>query len=455
MTARLVLAYSAAAFCVLLIVTTSLFWVLRSSIWRDDADALEREIIELTDLLRDPTGNAAMLALEVNPHRGNSSVPARTYLRVAGSDHQTRVETQGMGELLPEALLGTATANGTTRVRASDGRPFLVTAASDIGAQHWRIDAAMDLWADEQLIARYRGTMVLVLVVALIASVAGGVWLTRRGLRPLYGIADVIHRIGLDRLDERVDATRWPLELEQLAQAFDQMLDRLEAPVTRLQQLAADLAHELRTPINALIGETEVALAKPRDAAQYRAVLESNLEEHHRLARLVDNLLFLARSAHPGTHLSRTNIDVRDEVGAVVAFYDAVAQENGVAVVCDGSACAWVDAVLLRRTVSNLLANALHHTHPGGTIRIMCSDDATGATVAVSDDGTGIATADLPHVFERFYRSDTARQRHDGGAGLGLSIVASILALHGGRVSITSTPAAGTCVTMWFPAAAT
>ena len=376
----------------------------------------------------------------------------RTYLRVADPDDRILVETQGMGAALPHALFSTATAQRPLRVRGSDRRPYLLAAATGVGAGGWQIDAAMDLSTDEALIDRYRGATVFVLSAALLLCIGGGLWLTRRGLKPVYDITDVVRRTGLDRLHERVDPTRWPLELEDLARAFDQMLDRLEAPVTRLQQLAADLAHELRTPINALIGETEVALSKPRTADEYRVVLESNLEEHRRLARLVDNLLFLARSDNARAHLERSLVELDREVAAVIAFYDAVAQENGVAVEASGSARGWVDAALLKRAVSNLLANALRYTRRGGTIRITCSQDSDGAAIEVSDDGVGIAADELPHVFERFYRGDVARQRHDGGAGLGLAIVDSIVKLHGGRVSIASTLGEGTRVALWFPA---
>jgi two-component system, OmpR family, heavy metal sensor histidine kinase CusS len=453
MAARLALFYATAAFGLLLIVTASQFWVLQRSLRDDAAAALGREIVELSDLLREPLGNASMLALEVNPHRENSSLPITTYLRVWRANGEVAVETQGMPERLPRQLFTAAHSDAAPRqVRGRDGRTYLLLSAQHVDDSEFGIDAAMDLSVDSELIGRYRTAMFAVLVLGLIASAGGAVWLTRRGLRPLYDITGVVRRIGVDRLHERVDAGRWPMELAELALAFDQMLDRLEAPVARLQQFAADLAHELRTPINALIGETEVALSKPRSGEDYRRVLESNLEEHGRLARLVDNLLFLARSENARAQLVRSRVDVRSELAAVAAFYDAVAQESGVAVDCDGEAWAEVDPLLLRRAISNLLSNALRYTPTGGHVRIGCAGSADGVTITVADDGVGIPHDALPHVFERFYRADGARQRHDGGAGLGLAIVESIVALHGGRVTIDSAPGAGTCVTMWFPA---
>jgi two-component system heavy metal sensor histidine kinase CusS len=454
MTARLTLLYCLVAFAVLLIVTASLFWVLRNSIYRDDADALAREIIELTDLLRDPQGNAEMLALEVNPHRDNTSVKVVTFLRVWHVDGDVLVETQEMSRRLPrELFIGALHSREALHIRAAGAVPFLLMSTQIAGAP-WGIDAAMDLSRDNELLVGYRTAMLIVLALGLLLSIAGGVWLTRRGLQPLFEITGVVQRIGVERLHERVGPERWPVELEDLARAFDAMLDRLEAPFTRLQQLSADLAHELRTPINALMGETEVALSKPRDVEEYRRVLESNLEDYARLARLIDNLLFLARAENAQTAIARTALDVRAELDSIVAFYDAMAAEREIAVVCDGELRGSFDSILLRRAVGNLLSNALRYTPQGGHIKLTCARDASGeAVISVADDGVGIAPDELPRVFERFYRADAARSQHDGGAGLGLAIVASIVNLHGGRIEIRSEPGVGTTVTMRFPSA--
>ncbi len=451
MTARLALLYCVVAFGVLLIVTASLFWVLQNSIYRDDADALTREIVELTDLLRDPQGNAEMLTLEVNPHRDNSSVGIATFLRVWRTDGGTLVETQGMAGQLPRALFEAAQrADQPLHIRTSGDVPYLLM-STRIAGTPWGIDAAMDLSRDVELIAGYRTAMLLVLALGLLLSIAGGVWLTRRGLRPLFEITAVVQRIGVERLHERVGAERWPVELIDLARAFDSMLDRLEAPFTRLKQLSADLAHELRTPINALLGETEVALSQPRDVEEYRRVLESNLEEQSRLARLIDNLLFLARAENVQSAIDRVPLDVRTEIDSIVGFYEAMAAERDIAIVCQGQLRGSFDSILLRRALGNLLSNALRYTPSGGHINVSCARDAQDeAVISVADDGVGIAADELPRVFERFYRTDAARSRHDGGAGLGLAIVASIVGLHGGRVELGSLPGAGTTVTMRF-----
>jgi two-component system heavy metal sensor histidine kinase CusS len=254
-------------------------------------------------------------------------------------------------------------------------------------------------------------------------------------------------------LHERVNPARWPRELTALATAFDQMLDRLEKSFARLSQFSADLAHELRTPINNLMGEADLALSRVRAPDEYRRVLESSLEEFAKLARTIDGLLFLARAEHPETQVQRAALDARKEIDAVREFYDAMAQDQGVDVRCEGDAALHADPLLLRRAVSNLLSNALQYTPRGG--RVVMSAAASpdgGAVVRVTDSGVGIEPEHLERIFDRFYRVDPARSRFPRGVGLGLAIVKSIMDLHRGLVTVQSEPGKGTTVSLQFPA---
>jgi two-component system heavy metal sensor histidine kinase CusS len=271
-------------------------------------------------------------------------------------------------------------------------------------------------------------------------------------MRPLAAITRAAERVSAQDLHRRIDPERWPRELAALATAFDQMLARLEDSFTRLSQFSADLAHELRGPINNLMGEAEVALSRARSEAEYRDVLESSLEEYGRLSRMIDGLLFLARAEAAERRIAKTRLDARREVEAVIEFHDALADEGGVKVSCDGSATVSADPGMFRRAVSNLLSNALQHTPPGGAITITLSAaPGGGAEVRVADTGVGIAAEHLPRLFDRFYRADPARAHSRGGIGLGLAIVKSIMEVHGGRVTITSRPGAGTTVILAFP----
>jgi len=286
----------------------------------------------------------------------------------------------------------------------------------------------------------------------MLFSCGTGVLIARKGLKPLKEIAQATEQITASQLHERVVPDGWPVELASLARSFDRMLDRLEDSFKRLSQFSADLAHELRTPINNLRGEAGVALSQPRTSEEYRLTLESSLEEYARLARLIDNLLFLARADGATTEILRLQCDARQSVEVVREYYEALAEDRGVEVLCQGAGKVNVDPVLFRQAVSNLLANALNLTPHGGRVSLEVAErNGSGLESVVSDTGPGIAAEHLPHIFERLYRADSARSQHRHGAGLGLAIVKSIMTLHGGRVEVESKLGKGTKFTLVFP----
>lgn len=230
------------------------------------------------------------------------------------------------------------------------------------------------------------------------------------------------------------------------------MLDRLQDSFTRLSQFSADLAHELRTPINNLRGEAGVALSKARTTEEYRRTLESSLEEYARLARLIDNMLFLARAdGRAASHLTRSSFDARKEIEGVCEFYEALAEDRGVEVCCEGHGAVNADPVLFRQAVSNLLSNALNYTPRSGRVLFRLREHDRAFEVCVSDSGCGIPPEHLPHIFDRLYRVDSSRSQHPNGAGLGLAIVKSIMTLHEGAVEAQSTAGQGTSITLRFP----
>jgi two-component system heavy metal sensor histidine kinase CusS len=266
-------------------------------------------------------------------------------------------------------------------------------------------------------------------------------------------MSETVGRIRSTALRERFELPGLPAELFVLAGAFNEMLDRLERSFQRLTQFSADISHELRTPVNNLRGEAEVALDKARTPEEYRDVLGSCLEECERLGRLIDSLLFLARADDPQTQIDRRPVDVTRELETVHAMYEATAAEAGVRWTVDaaGAAHAALDRTLFHRALGNLVANAVAHTKPGGSIRLAASTDGTSLHVEVSDTGSGIPPEHLPKVWDRFYRADAARSGEAGRVGLGLAIVKSIVILHGGSVEITSQVGRGTRVSLRFP----
>jgi two-component system heavy metal sensor histidine kinase CusS len=315
----------------------------------------------------------------------------------------------------------------------------------------WHIQAALNVTAQMSLLQRYRRDIGLTLVAGLIAAAVIGAGIARRGLRPIAQITRATERIDVQHLQERIGTGPWPQELTALAIAFDRMLDRLQDSFERLSQFSADLAHELRTPINNLMGEAQVALSRPRNTAEYLRVLHSALEEYGRLARMIDSMLFLAQADRSRVTLEWARLDAGTELRAVADFYQPVADEGGVTLACEGRADLVADPLLLRRALSNLLSNALKYTPAGGTITLRAEAAQDGrAIVNIIDSGVGIAPEHVPKLAARFYRVDPSRSASPGGAGLGLAIVKSIMDLHGGTLAMNSTPGKGTVASLIF-----
>ena len=293
----------------------------------------------------------------------------------------------------------------------------------------------------------------MVVVASLLLSAAISAVLVRRALTPLEEITRSAERITVSRLNQRLGAARRPPELAALAAVFDAMLARLEDSFRRLSDFSSAMAHELRTPIGILTGEAEVALSRPRRAKDYREVIESSLEEYRRLARMIDNLLFVARADSGSAWLATVPLDARREAEAVAELYQALAEEREVAFSCHGEATVAADSDLLRRALSNLLSNAFRHTPAGGQVQIRIDgSDPRWVRIEVRDSGCGIGAEHLDRVFDRFYRADPARAPQQEGSGIGLSIVRSIMELHGGQAELESTPGQGTRVRLSFPA---
>ena len=350
---------------------------------------------------------------------------------------------------------------------APDGRWYQVLLArvslpaSDGGQPHAALIAlSYDRSLPRELLARYRKGLIETLIVSVLAAAALGVWAARLVLTRARRIAATAGRISASALNERLSLEDTPEEFLESTLAFNHMLDRLEESFRRLSEFSSDLAHDLRTPINNLLGEAQVALSRPRDAAEYRAVLESAVEEYERLSRMIENMLFLARADNAQARVAPQWIDLRSALGKILSYYELLAEERNIRLQLEvraergGRAQAWADELMLNRALGNLLSNALRHGPRDCTVSVRALARADGsAEVEVANPGAGIAREHLPRIFDRFYRPSSSREGSSAGSGLGLAIVKSIAELHGGRVGVRSDPGSETAFTLSFPAA--
>lgn len=460
MTTRLTVHYALCTAILLTAASALLYWSIERSLMRDDEAFLAHKIEVLALILGKQPFDRSGLEQEV---RDEAQISARSrspyLLRVLTRNRRLVAETPGMTAVAPSGVFVGFGARARARpetagsIRDLGGRTFLLE-AMDVpraGSAQWRVEAALDIDADIDLLKRYRGDVILLLGGGLLLAAALGAWITRRGLAPIGEIAATMQKIGARQLEERVRPGAWPNELAALAAEFDRMLERLQHAFERLTRFSADLAHELRTPINNLMGEAQVLLSHERTTAEYARVLQSGLEEHARLARMIDSMLFLAQADQDRLPLELVPLEARRELEAIAEFYGALAEEQGVGIVCEGDCRIEADPLLLRRALSNLLSNALKYTPSGGRITLHAgAGPGVAPVLSVKDTGIGIAAEHLENLGQRFYRVEPSRTGGACGSGLGLAIVRSIMALHGGTLAIESGPGAGTTASLRF-----
>ncbi|WP_166358616.1 heavy metal sensor histidine kinase [Pseudomonas akapageensis] len=304
---------------------------------------------------------------------------------------------------------------------------------------------------DQQLLGAYLRSTVVALPLLLLSIGVGAWWLVQRGLLPLRQFRRVAARVSAQDLSHRLCVEKLPQELSELAHGINFMLNRLDSGVQQLSQFSDDLAHELRSPISNLMGKAQVTLAKDRPAEEYKAVLESSIEELKRVTWIITDMLFLAQVSHPAALVPFEKVALGDEVQRVADLFVIAAEEKQIHLQVIGQATVAGDRLMIQRALSNLLSNALRHSPPGARIGLEIEQHAECFAVAVSNDGAGIAAEHLPHLFERFYRVDDSRSRLEGGTGLGLAIVRSIMEVHRGRAEVTSVPDGLTVFRLVFP----
>lgn len=271
------------------------------------------------------------------------------------------------------------------------------------------------------------------------ASALLGWFITRQGLLPLAKLTKKASLISTKDLSERMPTQSLPVEIHSLSCTLNEMLQRLEVAMTRLSHFSSDIAHELRTPVNNLMTQTQVCLSQPREKEEYIDILASNAEEYQRLSRMITDMLFLAQSDNYRLIPSKEKLAVEQEMSELFEFYEALAEESTVTLLLTGKIALSGDKLMLRRAFSNLLSNAIRHSFSHSEITVQLYEQSGQAIITIENQGKTISDEDIPHLFKRFYRADKSRThgKHEG-VGLGLAITKSIVELHNGRISVVS-----------------
>jgi two-component system heavy metal sensor histidine kinase CusS len=444
-TLRLTLLFATASTVVLLVVGSVIGLVVEAHFEEQDLAELHGKLELIrhtlakvrasTDLVAVPqqledalVGHAALSVIVITPD-------GRTLFATTGAEFPALMRQVHTAQTVPERLRPVVWEHG--KHTFSGIAAAAVTGMQDLPPFH--IAIALDIGHHRQFMqVFYKALWLSAAFGVLLAGILGWV-AARKGLAPVRRIAEVAKGISANQLNDRLPLTTVPTELLELADSFNDMLSRLEDAFRRLTNFSSDIAHELRAPVSNLMTQTQVALSRARTQDDYRDILSSNLEEYERLARMISDMLFLAKADHGLIVPQREPIDLATEVRELIEFYEPLAEDYGVKLVLHGVGATQGDRLMIRRALSNLLSNALRHTSRDGKIEIyLDTERGDNVRVRVENSGVEISNQHLQHLFDRFYRVDPARGHGNEGVGLGLAITKSIIEAHAGSISVES-----------------
>ena len=383
------------------------------------------------------------------------------YVQILDRSGQVRTHTRNMpGSVLP--------LSSNARHRAEHGEISFESATTmDVHPtriivypimQDGRLEQMVEIGASMKTVAETLDKVLLVFAISIPVSLLlwtfGGWFLAGRALKPVDLITRSVKEITASNLSQRLAVVNPRDEIGQLASTFNSTLARLESSFNRVSQFTADVSHELRTPLTILRGEAEVGLKWAKEPDEFRELLNSNLDEIKRMSEIIEKLLEISRAEEGGMYLEMQDVDLHDMLSEIILQTRLIAQDKQIKVSMEGGAPVHVkgDWIRLRQVFMNIIDNAVNYTPADGNITVEIGvNSGSEARVSIIDSGPGIPPEALPHIFDRFFRIDKARNRAHGGVGLGLSLAKTYIEAHGGRIEVVSEPGKGSVFTVFLP----
>ena len=303
-----------------------------------------------------------------------------------------------------------------------------------------------------RIIEAFRKIFVTTMAVLFVLAAIVGWFMAKRALAGVDTVIQTARRISDRSLDERVPVKKQVDEIDQLAITFNQMLDRIQKLVTEIKEMNDNIAHDLKSPITRIRGIAEVSLTTGSSLAEYENMAGNTIEECDRLLDMINTMLIISKTEAGVGRFENKEMDIARVVQDACELFLPMAENERLSLDCDAPARLLIngDIRMIQRMISNLLDNAVKYTPEGGNIKVAAhSDSQQSIQISISDTGIGISTADMQHIFERFYRCDPSRSRT--GTGLGLCFARAIARTHGGDITVTSEPGNGSTFTVILP----
>ena len=432
---RLSAMFAAVSLIVFTLTGAGLFLLMQRQLFNELRETLDTRA-RIANLIVAHAPNVEKWAFVQEKLRDLSPADSRMHYYVEGPDPRFRFGSPIVGKVTGDV------GPNHLRVRPPGSSYDIITSTYIVPASGERPEVKLVVGTDcvrtEGMLRRFGMVLGVLIVLSTIAVALLSRAVTRFGLAPLTRLSREAAQLSPSNRRQRLHSDALPEELHELATSFNGALERLDKAYERLESFNADVAHELRTPVSILIGQTQVALTRDRSVEQLQQTLQSNLEEFERLRVIVNDMLFLSRSDRGERATDLAEVSLRAEMERMLDFLEMPLEEAQLRVQVQGDARAWVNTSLIGRAVSNLFVNAIQHSQPGTTLCATVAPQDGHVEIAVSNPGEPLDPVVREHIFDRFYRLQEARSNSHENHGLGLSIVKAVAEMHGGTVFVRS-----------------